>query len=545
MTMTSAPDFEETRAVAQSTGDVTLPPGTRLRDYEITRVIAEGAFGIVYLARDHSLHRQVAVKEYFPASIATRAADSAAVVTADRLLDTFRTGLASFVGEARQLAGFDHPSLLKVYRFWEDNGTAYRAMPYLEGPSLRAALVGLGHVPSEAELRVWFKPLLDAVTALHAGRVWHQNISPDSILITANGPVLLGFASAAHAIEAIHHTPAAALCPGFAAIEQYGSVAGTTRGPWTDLYALGATVYAAVTGADPAPAANRLARDDVRPLSVVAAGLYSPGLLAAIDAAMAIQPQQRPADHAEFRALMGAIEAPTTLLLSPRRDLMQEPFLPAPDEDREVTVPDPPRIAATEPVAAAPLPERAPASAVPPAARPAPKVAPVAGDGADRSLPSWMTNGVQPASGRRVLYGVVAGACTLIGIAALALQFTSRSAPRAALATVSAPASAVASPAPPAHSSTPVAVTAPTALAVATPAPAAVASAPPVPTPLPTPTPAPRPSAVVPAPAPVPVATAAPADPHARSSRCLDILQKASLEQITATETEFFKKECK
>ena len=106
--------------------------------------------------------------------------------------------------------------------------------------------------------------------------------------------MLLGFAAAAHAIEAIHHTPAAALRAGFAAIEQYGSEAGTTRGPWTDLYALAATVYSAVTGAAPAPAADRLAHDSVRPLSVVAAGLYSPGFLAAIDAAMAIQPQQRP-----------------------------------------------------------------------------------------------------------------------------------------------------------------------------------------------------------------------------------------------------------
>ncbi len=532
----------------QSTGEVTLPLGTRLRDYEIAGVIAEGPFGIVYLARDHALHRKVAIKEYLPASIATRADDSAAVVTADRHIDIFRAGLAGFIGEARQLAGFDHPSLLKIYRFWEDNGTAYRAMPYLEGPSLRTALVELGHVPSEVELRVWFKPLLDAVTALHAGRVWHQNISPDSILITASGPVLLGFASAAHAIEAIHHTPAVALCPGFAAIEQYGSAAGTTRGPWTDLYALAATVYAAVTGADPAPAADRLARDDVRPLSVVAAGLYSPGLLAAIDAAMAIQPQQRPADHAEFRALMGDIEAPATLVLAPRRDLMQEPFLPPPDEGREVTVPDPPRVA---PAAAVPVTARAAPPAPPRPARAAPAVEPASPAGADRGLPSWMTNGVRPAAGKRVLYGVVAGACTLIGLAVLAIQFASRSAPRPSLAAASAPASAVARPASQAPAPTPVAaLAAPTAAVAASSALGHLASVPapsPVPVPVPAalPAPTPRPTATVALPAPAPVATAAPADPNARPSRCLDILQKASLEQITPAETEFFKKECK
>src|SRR5450755_1643838 len=300
-----------------------LAGGAHLREYEITGLIGEGGFGIVYLAWDHSLQRKVAVKEYMPASMASRVSGSSAIVVkSDRHLDTFKAGLKSFVNEARLLARFDHPSLVKVYRFWEENGTAYMVMPFYEGPTLKTALAELGHVPSEAELRIWLKPILNAVTALHEGRTWHQNIGPEAILLTPTGPVLLGFASAAHAIEAIHHRPAAALRPGFAAIEQYGSEAGTTRGPCTDLYALAATVYSAITGADPAPAADRLAHDHVRPLSVVASGLYSQGFLAAIDAAMVIQPQQRPADHAEFRALMGDIEAPEMVSLAPRRDLM-------------------------------------------------------------------------------------------------------------------------------------------------------------------------------------------------------------------------------
>src|SRR5664279_2128532 len=184
-------------------------------------------------------------------------------------------------------------------------------------------------------------------------------------------------ASAARAIAAIHHTPAAALKPGFAAIEQYGNEAGTTRGPWTDLYALAAVVYAAITGAPPAPAADRLANDRVRPLAVVAAGLYGAGFLAAIDAAMAIQPRRRPADHAEFRALMGAIEAPEKVSLAPRPDLMQEPFLVAADSAHEVTVPDPPPPPTppeAPPVTApAPMAAAAPARATTPAALPKPR----------------------------------------------------------------------------------------------------------------------------------------------------------------------------
>ena len=544
--MTSAPDFEETRAVPRSTGDVTLPAGVRLRDYEVTDVIAESAFGIVYLGWDHTLHRKVAIEEYLPVSIATRSDDSTAIVTQSRDLDTFKAGLAGFVGEARQLAGFDHPSLLKVYRHWEENGTAYRAMPFYEGRTLRGALVELGHVPSEAELRLWLKPILDGIAALHAGRVWHQNLSPETILITPAGPVLLGFGSAARAIESIHHTPAKALRPGFAAIEQYGSEAGSTRGPWTDLYALAATVYTAVTGADPAPAADRLAHDHVRPLSVVAAGLYSAGFLAAIDAAMAIQPQQRPANHAEFRALMGDIESPATVVLAPRRDLMQELFLPL-DDDREVTVPDPPRAIVPEPAPAEPTPAAAPAIAVPSrparAKPPPPPPAPAAATRSDRALPSWMSGGTSPAPGKRVLYGVVAGTFALIGIAALVLQFATRPASRLPAAASAAAAPIVAAPvakAQPAVAEPMVAASAASLAPIVTTAtaPAPGSAVPPAIAPAAAPAPTTRTAAASAPPA-------VPTDPMQRQSRCIDILQKASLEQITAAETEYFKKECK
>ena len=195
-------------------------------------MIGEGICSIVYLAWDHALQRKVAVKEYMPAAMVGRVQGSTSVVVAaDRHLEAVRAGLKSFVNEARLLARFDHPSLVKVYRFWEENGTAYMVMPYYEGPTLKTALVELGHVPSEAELRTWLKPILNAVTLLHDGAVWHQNIGPDEILLTPFGPVLLGFAAAAHAIEAMNHTPAAALKAGFAAIEQYGSEAGDDARP--------------------------------------------------------------------------------------------------------------------------------------------------------------------------------------------------------------------------------------------------------------------------------------------------------------------------
>jgi hypothetical protein len=354
-------------------------------------------------------------------------------------------------------------------------------------------------------------------------------------MLTPVGPVLLGFAAAEHAIAAMNHTPAAALKPGFAAVEQYGGVAETRRGPWTDLYALAAVIYAAITGSDPAPAADRLAEDRLAPLSTIAAGLYSERFLSAIDAALVVQPERRPRDHLQFRALMGDIETPERLELAPPLDLMQEPFTGGVAGHREITVPDGPLPAASLPAAAAPgglKAKAAPGGTVPEGAAPR----------AERALPSWMRAGQRSgAFGKRAAYGLVAATCALIGIATLALQFYARQGSHA-------PRPALAQPAAATSLSTPV--------ANASPAPAAsVVAAPKAATPIggavTEPAPAPRETAATPAtrlaPAgsPPPVTLAAPATPAERQALCLEILQKASLEPISQAETAFFKKECK
>jgi serine/threonine protein kinase len=285
----------------------TLPIGTRLRDYEITGLIGEGGFGIVYLAWDHSLQRKVAVKEYMPASMASRVSGSSAIVVkSDRHLDTFKAGLKSFVNEARLLARFDHPSLVKVYRFWEENGTAYMVMPFYEGPTLKTALAELGHVPSESELRAWLTPLLDALTVMHAAQCFHRDIAPDNILLTASGPLLLDFGAARRVIGDMTHALTVVLKPGYAPIEQYGDVASMSQGAWTDLYALACVVYYAITGKTPMSSVERLMDDRLEPIAVVAAGHYSPAFLGAIDAALAVRPQDRPQNEARFRALLDA-----------------------------------------------------------------------------------------------------------------------------------------------------------------------------------------------------------------------------------------------
>lgn len=185
-----------------------LPPGTRLGEFEIQRVLGSGGFGVVYLALDHTLERRVAVKEYMPSALAVRGADHALSLRPGADAGAFELGLRSFVNEARLLARFDHPSLVKVHRFWEANGTAYMAMPYYQGRTLQEARREMGEPPDEAWLRRLINPLLGALECLHREQVYHRDIAPDNILLLDDEhgegdgrPVLLDLGAARRVIR--------------------------------------------------------------------------------------------------------------------------------------------------------------------------------------------------------------------------------------------------------------------------------------------------------------------------------------------------------
>jgi serine/threonine protein kinase len=276
-------------------------------EFEVHRLIGEGGFGIVYLCHDQALDRYVALKEYMPASLATRQNDTLAIVVKSKnLRETFEAGLKSFINEARLLARFDHPSLLKVYRFWQANGTAYMSMPYYEGPTLKQALAAASGPPDEALLRSWLLPMLDALEEIHRVNCYHRDISPDNILLTRAGPLLLDFGAARRVIGDMTQALTVVLKPGFAPIEQYGDAATMSQGAWTDLYALASVVYFAITGRPPMSAVDRVMDDRLEPLSHRVAGRYSPALLAAVDAALSLRPQDRPQSVALFRAMLNA-----------------------------------------------------------------------------------------------------------------------------------------------------------------------------------------------------------------------------------------------
>jgi predicted ATPase/serine/threonine protein kinase len=298
----------------------TLAAGRELNGYRIERVLGEGGFGIVYLAHDPGLQRRVAIKEYLPAAIASRAGDGRnVVVKSEQHAQTFADGLKSFVNEARLLVRFDHPALVKVHQFWEENGTAYMVMPYYEGPTLRRMLADADGVPSEADIRAWLMPLLDALEVLHADHCWHRDVAPDNILITAGGPVLLDFGAARRVVGELTHALTAVLKPGYAPIEQYGASEDLKQGPWTDLFALASVLYLAISRAKPPASVDRIVTDRLQPLSKLAAGRFRPGFLAAIDQTLAVRPEFRPHSVAEFRLLLdsehGAPETPAPALL--------------------------------------------------------------------------------------------------------------------------------------------------------------------------------------------------------------------------------------
>jgi serine/threonine protein kinase len=287
--------------------DHALPPATEVGGFEIESVLGAGGFGIVYLAYDRMLQRHVALKEYMPAAFALRSGDGRVHPRSERDAEAFRIGLRSFVNEARLLAQFDAPSLLRVYRFWEAQGTAYMVMPYYRGPTLKQALAQATAPMDEAALRRLLDDILDALDLLHAQHCYHRDIAPDNILM-ADGrqPVLLDFGAARSAIGDMTQAFTAIFKQAYAPVEQIGGDGDLRQGPWTDLFALAGVLHFAIDGRPPPPSIGRLLSDNYVPLAQRYAGRYGHAFLAAIDAALAVRPQDRPQSVAQMRRLLDA-----------------------------------------------------------------------------------------------------------------------------------------------------------------------------------------------------------------------------------------------
>lgn len=287
-----------------------LPIGEKLKEYLITGVIGEGGFGIVYAARDTLLQRDVAIKEYMPAAIANRHSSFTISLRSPHHQKAFNAGLQGFIDEARLLAQFKHPALVEILRFWEANSTAYMVMPHYSGKTLRNLLRQDTGLRSEARLKSIIAPILDATELLHSHDLYHRDIAPDNIVIKDNGqPVLLDLGSARRVIAGIQSALTVVVKPGYAPIEQYSEDTLNEQGPWTDVYALGAVLFLAITGNTPSASVSRMMRDTLKPLTPVEYPQFSSAFLSAINRALKLRPCDRFRSINEFR---NALDLDTT-----------------------------------------------------------------------------------------------------------------------------------------------------------------------------------------------------------------------------------------
>lgn len=282
-----------------------LPAGHRFNEFEIKDVIGGGGFGIVYRAWDHLLERTIAIKEYMPASLAIRNDDLSLGLRSERFARLFNAGLTSFIQEARLLARFNHPGLLHVLRFWEENGTAYMGTLWYSGMSLKAWQQQHPDTINEEWIRQLLPPLFGAIGTIHQAGYLHRDIALDNIQIQDNQlPVLLDFGSARKEIGNLSDETEIMLKPGYAPIEQYSEETDSDQGPWTDIYALGAVLHTLITGSPPPASVVRCIEDHYQPLAQRQPAGYSLSLLHAVDRALMMKPSDRPQSIDELAALI-------------------------------------------------------------------------------------------------------------------------------------------------------------------------------------------------------------------------------------------------
>src|SRR5262245_25652678 len=286
-----------------------LQPGQAIGRYEIVSVLGQGGFGITYRARDVQLGREVAIKEYLPSALAIRAQDSTVLPRSTKMADDFGWGRERFVTEGRTLASLHRvPAIVQVFDFLEANGTAYIVMELLSGDTLENRISSQGKLsPAEIDRILW--PLLEGLERVHNAGFLHRDIKPANILLDAAGnPTLIDF-GASRAAMAGRSTPLTAIfTPGYAAPEQMTSA---KQGPWTDIYGLSATLYHAITGKAPPGAFDRILEDNYNSLVLVGPSGFSPGVLAGVDAGLAVTARDRPQTIAGWRPILAMSEAPT------------------------------------------------------------------------------------------------------------------------------------------------------------------------------------------------------------------------------------------
>ena len=302
----------ETTATDPEVDFVALPVGTLIGRHEVLSVLGQGGFGITYRARDVQLDREVAIKEYLPTALAVRQNGVTVMPRSTKMAEDFTWGRDRFVAEGRVMATLHRaPGIVRVYDFLEINGTAYIVMEMLHGDTLEGHIKKNGRLEASAIDRILW-PLLDGLEQVHTAGFLHRDIKPANILLDAAGnPTLIDFGASRAAMVGRTVAMTAIFTPGYAAPEQFTAA---KQGPWTDIYGVSATLYHAITGRAPPSAFDRMLDDAYESVATAAPAGFAPGLLAGIDAGLAVRATDRPQSIAGWRHILSLTAAPVDAL---------------------------------------------------------------------------------------------------------------------------------------------------------------------------------------------------------------------------------------
>jgi serine/threonine protein kinase len=294
-----------------------LPQGYKLQNYRIDRAISRGGFSIVYRAVDDN-GQVVAIKEYLPSGLVLRTEGSRVHASSIENLDSFRFGMKCFFEEGKALATINHPNVVRVMNFFRANETVYMVMRYERGRTLQQYIQGNQGMLPESLIRHVFSRLLNGLREVHTRRLLHLDIKPANIYIRTDGsPVLLDFGAARQVLATRGKKITPMYTPGFAAPEQYRDSESDQLGPWTDVYGIGASLFACFAAFAPQSADSRMREDHYVPARKLWMGKYSDDLLSLVDECLKLDIMARPQSVLQVqKLLMQKAEPPPKPLIS-------------------------------------------------------------------------------------------------------------------------------------------------------------------------------------------------------------------------------------
>lgn len=287
-----------------------LPAGTTLDGYTIERAIGGGGFSVVYLAHDKD-QIPVVIKEYMPVKLAHRNPNLEVVASSDANVERFAHGRRLFFQEASTLTGLRHPNIVNVINFFRANGTVYMVMDYEDGHNLQTYIQRHRGKLSETFIMTVFPALLRGLQEIHSKGLLHLDVKPGNIhLRSGANPLLLDFGAVHEMMHTRQFQPNQVVTPGFSPIEQLDP--GGYVGPWTDIYALGATIRTCMSGTPPPSSTKRREKDSMRPAASAFRKNYSAELLRAVDWAMEVDPLLRPQNVEQLLDALDRIDSNAT-----------------------------------------------------------------------------------------------------------------------------------------------------------------------------------------------------------------------------------------